>query len=167
MLLLEICEEGILYYSTSSHIVSNSSVMIPVTDSVLGYDRNNRKLLYYNDVNDNLYSSSLNGADIAVLLSNDKIMYFAYDGKRGVLYYLNRLTSDIHSVNISSGQDQLIQALSSLSDIKDLEVDIKNEYVSHSPLFQYFLKMMDLNTYIGIHCRYKLLVVLYLVAGIV
>ncbi|CAB4018495.1 low-density lipo receptor-related 4, partial [Paramuricea clavata] len=125
----ETCEDEILFYSTSSEIISNSSVSIPTTDNnILGYDKYNRRLLYYDDTQ-NLYSVGLNGLNSTVLINKANIAEFAYDGERGVLYYLNSLTLKINSVNISSGEDVPVQALDSLSGIKGMEMDIKNRYL--------------------------------------
>lgn len=122
---LEICEQEILFYSTPSQIVSNYSVSIPSTDSILGYDKYNRQLLYYNDTK-NLYRASLNGRDSEIVIYKPSLTDFAFDGKNGVLYYINEFTLKINSVNISSGEDTPIEALRSLSGIKDLEMDVKN-----------------------------------------
>ena len=124
---LEICDEEIIFYSTSSQIVSNSSASIPITDSVLEYDRHNRRLLYYSSDTDDLRSTNLNGMHSTILLNNANVAYFAYDGKRGVLYYLHRFTLEINSVNITSAQDAPVQALNSLSGINGLKIDLKNE----------------------------------------
>ncbi|CAB4012521.1 fibropellin-1-like isoform X1, partial [Paramuricea clavata] len=125
----ETCEDEILFYSTSSRIISNSSVSIPTADNnILGYDKYNRRLLYYDDT-ENLYSVGLNGLNSTVLINKAYIAEFAYDGERGVLYYLNRLTLKINSVNISNGEDAPVQALDSYSDIKGMEMDTKNRYL--------------------------------------
>jgi hypothetical protein len=121
----ETCEDEILFYSTSSEIISNSSVSISTTDSKLGYDKHNRRLLYYDDT-ENLYSVGLNGLNSTVLINIGNIAVFAYDGERGVLYYLNSFTLKINSVNISSGEDVPVQALDSVSGIKGMEMDTKN-----------------------------------------
>ena len=126
MFFIETCEDEILFYSTSSEIISNSSVSIPTADNnILGYDKYNRRLLYYDDT-ENLYSVGLNGLNSTVLINIGNIAVFAYDGERGVLYYLNSFTLKINSVNISSGEDVPVQALDSVSGIKDMEMDIKN-----------------------------------------
>ncbi|CAB4017559.1 extracellular matrix A-like isoform X2, partial [Paramuricea clavata] len=125
----ETCEDEILFYSTSSEIISNSSVSIPTADNnILGYDKYNRRLLYYDDT-ENLYSVGLNGLNSTVLINKANIAEFAYDGERGVLYYLNSRTLKINSVNISSGEDAPVQALDSLSGIRGVEMDTKNRYL--------------------------------------
>ena len=124
MFFIETCEDEILFYSTSSEIISNSSVSIPTADyNILEYDKYNRRLLYYDDT-ENLYSADLNGLNSTVLINKANIAVFAYDGERGVLYYLNSFTLKINSVNISSGEDAPVEALDSVSGIKDMEMDI-------------------------------------------
>ena len=114
------------FYTTSSGIVSNSSVLLPTTNSILGYDRHNRKLLYYNDDTENVYTANLDGSNSTVLVNVRNVDDFAYDGRRNVLYYLHKHTLKIHLVNVTSGEDAPFDALSSLSAIRDLEMDIKN-----------------------------------------
>ena len=82
-------------------------------------------MLFY-DNTENLYSADLNGSNLTVLINTGNILEFAYDGERGVLYYVNRLTLTIHSVNITSGDDAQIGSLNSLSGIKQMEIDAKN-----------------------------------------
>ena len=124
MFFIETCEDEMLFYSTSSEIISNSSVSIPTADyNILEYDKYNRRLLYYDDT-ENLYSADLNGLNSTVLINKANIAVFAYDGERGVLYYLNSFTLKINSVNISSGEDAPVEALDSVSGIKDMEMDI-------------------------------------------
>ena len=121
-----ICDEEILFYSTHSEIISNSSASIPTsTESILGYDKYNRRLLFH-DYSENLYDANLNGSDLTILFNMDNIAEFAYDGERNVLYYVNRLTLRINSVNITSGEGGPVQALDSLSGIRDMEIDAKN-----------------------------------------
>ena len=82
-------------------------------------------MLFYDDT-ENLYSADLNGSNLTVLINTGNILEFAYDGERDVLYYVNRLTLTIHSVNITSGDDAQIESLNSLSGIKQMEIDAKN-----------------------------------------
>ncbi len=123
---IETCDDEILFYSTSSEIVSNSSASIPTTNSILGYDKHNRRLLYYNKDTENLYSAHLNGLNSTVLINIANVIDFAYDGERGVLYYLHKRTLRINSVNISSGQDTEVQTLSSFPSVTGMEIDSKN-----------------------------------------
>ncbi len=83
-------------------------------------------MLYYNDDSENLYSANLNGWNSTVVINIANVIDFAYDGKRDVLYYLHKHTFEINSVNISSGQDIEVQALSSFTGITGMEIDIKN-----------------------------------------
>ena len=126
MFSLEICEEEILFYSTHSEIISNSSSSISTsTNNILGYDKYNRQLLFYDDT-ENLYSANLNGSDLTILFNIDNIAEFAYDGERNFLYYVQQLTLKINSINITSGEGGPVQALNSLTGIKDMEIDAKN-----------------------------------------
>ena len=83
-------------------------------------------MLYYNKDTENLYSAHLNGLNSTVLINIANVIDFAYDGERGVLYYLHERTLRINSVNISSGQDIEVQPLSSFTSITAMEIDIKN-----------------------------------------
>ncbi len=83
-------------------------------------------MLYYNKDTENLYSAHLNGLNSTVVINIANVKDFAYDGERGVLYYLHERTLRINSVNISSGQDIEVQALSSFTSITSMEIDIKN-----------------------------------------
>ena len=82
-------------------------------------------MLFYDDT-DNLYSADLNGFNLAVLINTGNILEFTYDGERDVLYYLNRLTLAIHSVNITGRDDAQIESLNSLSGITGMEIDARN-----------------------------------------
>ncbi len=115
MFFSETCEDEIWYYSFN-------------TKDILEYDKHNRKLLYYQEITGFLLSGNLNlNAPMwTVVINKANVTDFAFDGERGVLYYLHKQTLKINSVNISSGEDTPVQALGSLSGIKGMELDIKN-----------------------------------------
>ena len=90
------------------------------------YDKYNRRVLLLNPNSDNLFSIYLNLSASTFLVNIKNVNDYSYDGSNRILYYLNGLTSKVHSFNISSGKDTPVQALSPFSDIQALEIDIKN-----------------------------------------
>ena len=82
--------------------------------------------MYYDNSENNLYSVNLNGSNRTVLINDGNIEDFAYDGVHSVLYYVHTLTGQINSFNISSGERGAVEALSSVTNIRDLDMDIKN-----------------------------------------
>lgn len=115
-----------LFYSTPSEIISHyPACNISTSDSKLSYDKHNGRLLYYND--SGLYSAALNCSESRVLTDIDHVENYAYDGVNGILYYVHALTSSIESLNISSGIATSVGVLSSLFNVKGMEMDIKQE----------------------------------------
>lgn len=123
----ETCEDDMLFYSTPSDIISYyPACNISVSDSILGYDKHNRKLLYYDSVKKNLYSAALNCSDLRVLSNMNFVRDYAYDGVNGILYYVHSATLHIQSFLMSSGVTAAVEVMRSLSGIKGMEMDTKN-----------------------------------------
>ncbi|XP_028410565.1 uncharacterized protein LOC114533262 [Dendronephthya gigantea] len=126
----ETCEDEMLFYSTDSEIISHyPACNISASDSKLSYDKHNRRILYYVDSGNILYSADLNCSESKVVTHNVRVVNYAYDGVNGILYYVHQYTPFIHSLNVSSGDDKSIQELSSFTGVKEMEMDIKHGYL--------------------------------------
>ncbi|XP_028413949.1 fibrillin-1-like [Dendronephthya gigantea] len=126
----ETCEDEILFYSTGSEIISHyPACNISASDSKLSYDKQNRRILYYVDSGNILYSADLSCSDSKVLTDKVRVLNYAYDGVNGILYYVHPNIFLIFSLNISSGDNKPVQELSSFTGVKEMEMDIKHGYL--------------------------------------
>ncbi|XP_028410753.1 uncharacterized protein LOC114533436 isoform X5 [Dendronephthya gigantea] len=130
---------GTLSYSTKEHTLSANSIDDRL-NALLSYDGINRRLyLYFN--NTGFHSYNLDGSN-ATSIPISNVSFFTVDGKSNVIYYFHSLHKTIWMHNISSGQQTAVEALSDISDVRDLEIDIVSGYLyiarsSNPPIIRY------------------------------
>ncbi len=91
------------------------------------YDKHNRQILTYVSA-ETLSRVTLDGLNITTLATNEEfIRRFTYDGRRNIIYYLHNARQTIYMLNLTSMEDKEVGALSHISNIKDLDIDVLNE----------------------------------------
>ena len=101
----------------------------------------NTILLSFDDTNKRLYAYSgsaftsydLDGS-ISATINIPNVEFFTVDGQNNVIYYHTTLQDKLQMYDIRMNQDSEIAALSSVTRIKDLDMDVKNGYVHLSIL---------------------------------
>ena len=78
-------------------------------------------------------SYDLDGS-ISATINIPNVEFFAVDGQNNVIYYHTTLQDKLQMYDIRMNQDSEIAALSSVTRIKDLDMDVKNGYVHLSIL---------------------------------
>ena len=78
-------------------------------------------------------SYDLDGS-ISARIDISNVEFFAVDGQNNVIYYHTTLQDKLQMYDIRMNQDSEIAALSSVTRIKDLDMDVKNGYVHLSIL---------------------------------
>ena len=133
--LTDICQVSILYFATSSSIYvynanagdNSPTTFLNMSDAQLVYDKTNRQILMYTS-DGNISRTSLDGSIITTLATNeDQIERFAYDGRRNVIYYLHQAEKTIYKLNLTSGVHSEVEPLAHIKNIKDLDIDARNE----------------------------------------
>ena len=127
------CKIPVIVYATSTEINYNVTANNVTTFSKLvnsdavdmAYDSSAGRLYYYNSSN-TLFSVKLDGSDVRTVLESDKIKRFTFDSRQKLIYYIHGPTDRIHSVNITSMQDNAVDALSPVTDANDLDMDTEN-----------------------------------------
>ena len=90
----------------------------------MAYDSSSSRVYYYNSSDDGtFYSMKLDGSDVRAVIKTEKLVRFTFDSKQKFIYYIHELTDQIHSVNITSMQDNAVAQLLSATDAKDLDMD--------------------------------------------
>ena len=98
-------------------------------------------LLSFDDTNKQLYTYSgsvitsydLDGS-ISATINIPNVEFFTVDGQNNVIYYHTTLQDKLQMYDIRMNQDSEIAALSSVTRIKDLDMDVKNGFVHLSIL---------------------------------
>ena len=132
---LDLCLVPIIYFANSSAIYSyntkagdlSPNFFLRSEDTQLVYDKHNRQILIYEEAG-TLSRATLDGSTITTLVMNENnIARFTYDGRRNVIYYLHENLRTIHMLNLTNMEDSEVTALAHISDIKDLDIDVLNE----------------------------------------
>ncbi|XP_028416064.1 IgGFc-binding protein-like, partial [Dendronephthya gigantea] len=133
----DLCQIPYLFLSTSLGTVSYktenfTSIPMKVDDRVgalLSYDAINKRLYLY-VVGEGITSYYLDGSD-EMTTNIGNVDFFTVDGRNNLIYYYHKLHSRIYVYNITSGQSQgtEVDALSDISSVKDLEMDMINGYL--------------------------------------
>ncbi len=130
----DLCQVPILYYANSSVIYSyntkdgdfSPNLILRLPDTQLVYDKHNRQMLTYISAG-TLSRVTLDGLNITTLATNEEfIRRFTYDGRRNIIYYLHDARQTIYMLNLTSMEDKEVGALSHISNIKDLDIDVLN-----------------------------------------
>ena len=147
------CQIPYLFISTPSNIQSyntkNSS-----EGSAIFVNRTNTILLSFDDTNKRLYSYSesvitsydLDGSILATI-NIPNVEFFTVDGQNNVIYYHTTLEDKLQMYDIAMNQDSEIAALSSVTRIKDLDIDMKNGYIILSFLIYLTIRLLALDFY--------------------
>ena len=93
-------------------------------NALLSYDGINKRLYLYVE-SEGITSYYLDGSD-ASTKSLKNVDLFSVDGRRNVIYYYHDLHSRIWMYNITDGQQTAVDALSDVTSVKDLEIDMTN-----------------------------------------
>ncbi len=93
-------------------------------DALLSFDGVNKRLYLYT-ADEGIISYNLDGSGRTGIMI-DNVELFTVDGGNNLIYYLHRLRERIYVYNITSGQDTSVTALSHVSGVKDLEVNMTN-----------------------------------------
>lgn len=103
---------------TSVRILVNDS---DVTD--IAYDSLNGLLYYHSSSDGKFYSVKLDGSDHRFVADISDVERFTVDGKRNIIYYIHTRTKKIHFVNLTSIENNDVEALISATDASDLDMD--------------------------------------------
>ncbi len=93
-------------------------------NTLLSFDSVNSRLYLYND-DEGIISYKLDGSD-RIRVTIDNVELFTVDGRNNLIYYLHKLHQRIYVLNITSGQETEVVALSDVASVKDVEMDITN-----------------------------------------
>lgn len=90
----------------------------------MAYDSSSGRLYYHNSTGGGtFYNVKLDGSDVRAVIKADKVKRFTFDSKRKVIYYIHQLTDQIHSVNITNMEDNVVPQLLAASKAEDLDMD--------------------------------------------
>ena len=106
---------------------NSSSIPTKVDDRVnalLSFDAVNKRLYFYVQ-SEGLTSHYLDGSDSTTISVTD-VELFTVDSRSNLVYYYYKITQKLRTINMTSGKEDDVDALSSLSSIKDLEMDTTN-----------------------------------------
>ncbi|CAB4000304.1 low-density lipo receptor-related 2 [Paramuricea clavata] len=108
--------------STSSPFMFNNRA-----NALMSFDGMNKRL-YFHTANDKITSYNLDGSDLIfeITIVNHNVEFFSVDGRNNLIYYHDSLQDRIFVYNITSGQSASVGALSGVSGMKDMEMDIPN-----------------------------------------
>ena len=112
---------GTLSYNTKEPIASPNRLDDRINAS-LSFDGINKRLYLYLK-NTGFVSYNLDGSNAASIpISN--VSFFTVDGKNNLIYYHHSVHEKIWMHNLLSGQQTAVEALSAISGVRDLEIDI-------------------------------------------
>ena len=131
-LILDRCQVSYLFFSTSlgtfsyntQESTSSPSIFNDHVNTLLSFDGVNTRLYLYND-DEGIISYKLDGSE-RTGIAIDNVELFTVDGQNNLIYYLHTLLQRIYVLNITSGQDTPVAALSDVASVKDLEMDMTN-----------------------------------------
>ena len=114
---------GTLTYNTKI----SSSIAAKVDDRVnalLSFDAINKRLYLYVKLQ-GFASYNLDGSDATTISIND-VDSFTVDGRTNSIFYYHSVKQELRTRNITGGQDNKVDALFSLNNVTDLEMDTTN-----------------------------------------
>ncbi|XP_028406465.1 uncharacterized protein LOC114528955 [Dendronephthya gigantea] len=130
------CQIPYLYFSTSvgtrMYNIENTSNIPTIVDdrvnALLSFDAINKRLYLYIQ-SEGLTSFYLDGSNSTTTLVTG-VEFFTVDGRNNLVYYYYTITKKIKTINMTTGEEgDVDDALSSLTSIKDLEMDMTNGYL--------------------------------------
>ena len=132
---VELCQIPYLFFSTSSGTLfynaqdsnpSPSMVNDDIDNAFLSFDGINKRLYLYTN---KMVSYKLDGSD-QTEIDIDNVEFFAVDGRNNLIYYHHERKDEIYVYDIGSGENGPVAALSGITSAKDMEVDMRNGYVT-------------------------------------
>ena len=93
-------------------------------NALLSFDGINKRLYFYT-ANDEITSYTLNGSDLSTMVIAN-VEFFTVDGRNNLIYYHQPLQERIYVYNITSGQSAQVGALSRVTGVKDMEMEVEN-----------------------------------------
>jgi hypothetical protein len=75
--------------------------------------------------NDGITSYNLNGSDLSTI-DIDNVEFFTVDARYNLIYYHQPLQDRIYVYNITSCQNVPVGALSGVTGVKDMEMEVEN-----------------------------------------
>ena len=129
------CQLPYVYFSGSSNILSynadNSSerttIVVSRPDALLSFDAVNKRLYTHIPRDDVITSYDLDGSN-STEINLQNVEYFTVDGQDGVIYFYHSRINQIYIYDIANEQDSAVNALSAVSSVKDLDMDLTNGY---------------------------------------
>ncbi len=119
-----------LFFSTSLGTLSYNTEKS--TSSPTMVDNRKNALLSFDDINKRLYlytngiaSYKLDGSD-STTIGISHMKFFTVDGRNNLIYYYHLHQEQIWVYNITSAQQNVVDALRSVSSVKDMEMDTRN-----------------------------------------
>ena len=91
----------------------------------MSFDGINKRLYLYTFPG-KITSYDLDGSNPTEININIVEETFAVDGRNSLIYYHHKFSERIYVYNITSGQDIEVAGASSITGVKDLEVDARN-----------------------------------------
>ena len=133
-LFLDRCQITYLFLSTSSEILSyntkdsngSTTKFIDSGNALLSYDGVNKLLYQYSESKEEIASYRLDGSQSSIF-SGEDVGSFTVDGRSKVIYYYHKPEAKIRVFDISTKTDSLVNALSDIGGVKDLDMDMINE----------------------------------------
>jgi hypothetical protein len=130
---LDLCQVPYLFFSASLGTFSyntQEAAGSPVlasdhVNALLSFDGVNKRLYLYTTVPQGITSYNLDGSD-STTIPIQNVELFTVDGKNNLIYYLHLLRDRIYVYNITSGEDSAVTALSDVTNIKDVEMEVTN-----------------------------------------
>ena len=92
------------------------------TNALLSFDGTNKRLYLYTD---RIASYNLDGSDLTTIAISH-LKFFTVDGRNNLIYYYHIHEERIWVYNITSAQQNVVDALRPVSSVKDMEMDTAN-----------------------------------------
>jgi hypothetical protein len=129
---LDNCQVPYLFFSTSlgtfsyntEESTSSPTIFNNRVNALLSFDGMNKRLYLYVQ-NDGITSYNLNGSDLSTI-DIDNVEFFTVDARYNLIYYHQPLQDRIYVYNITSGQNVPVGALSGVTGVKDMEMEVEN-----------------------------------------
>ena len=114
---------GTLYHNKLKSNNTPSMVNDNINNALLSFDGIKKRL--YLHAGDKMFSYKLDGSN-RTEFDLDNVEFFAVDGRNQLIYYHHDLQDKIYAYDIESGTDGEVAQLSTVSGVKDMEVDMRN-----------------------------------------
>jgi hypothetical protein len=128
------CQIPYVYFSGASNVqsynVDNSSerttIVVNRPDALLSFDAVNKRLYTYTE-DAGIISYDLDGSN-STTIEIENVEVFTVDGRDGVIYYYHKRFNNMWMYDIANSQGSEFSRLSSVTSVKDLDMDETNGY---------------------------------------